>query len=189
MTWDHFFPARGRPWHVDYIETRDIWTWKWPTAESVLAYLDTLPIAIETYYKFYNGDISFGECRDKGEAILAYIDQYNSETVMAGMRKITFQSPNGDIHFDVPTVNTSHWGISSLLHSIAEGHPFVLGWFKRNDGKIQYSARVADDSDFDVSKLAKQFGGGGHMKASGFTLDHELEELPVSISRGPNGLV
>ncbi len=178
MAWDHFFPGVERPWHVDYIETRDIWTWKWPNAGDVLAFIDTLPISFETYDKLYDGDITFGECRDKGEAITAYIEQYNSETVLASMRKITFQSPDGSIHFDIPVVNTSHWGISSLLNGIAKGHPFVLAYFKRNDGKYQYSGRVAADSDFDVSKLAKSFGGGGHAKASGFTLDHEIEELP-----------
>ncbi len=178
MSWDYFFPGVERPWHVDYIETRDIWTWKWPNATDVLAFIDTLPISFETYDKLYDRDITFGECRDKGEAITAYIEQYNSETVLASMRQITFQAPDGSIHFDIPVVNTSHWGISSLLNGIAEGHPFVLAYFKRNDGKYQYSGRVAADSDFDVSKLAKSFGGGGHVKASGFTLDHEIEELP-----------
>ena len=94
MSWDHFFPGVARPWHVDYIETRDIWTWKWPTAKPVLAYLDTLPITIETYYKLFDGDITFGECLSGGESILAYIEQYNSETVLASCRKITFRDPN-----------------------------------------------------------------------------------------------
>jgi nanoRNase/pAp phosphatase (c-di-AMP/oligoRNAs hydrolase) len=65
----------------------------------------------------------------------------------------------------------------------------VLAYFKRNDGKYQYSGRVSDDSDFDVSKLAKSFGGGGHAKAAGFTLDHEIEELQPKGAgvRAPNG--
>mgnify|MGYP001569817196 FL=1 len=31
-------------------------------------------------------------------------------------------------------------------------------------------------SDVDVSKIAASFGGGGHSKASGFTLDGKLKE-------------
>jgi oligoribonuclease NrnB/cAMP/cGMP phosphodiesterase (DHH superfamily) len=178
MAWDNFFPGVDRPWIVDYVETRDIWVWKWPNAKDVLAFVDTLPITFETFDKLHDGDITFGECRDKGAAITAYIEQYNSETVLASMRQITFQAPDGSIHFDIPVVNTSHWGISSLLNGIADGHTFVLAYFKRNDGKYQYSGRVSANSDFDVSKLAKSFGGGGHAKASGFTLDHEIEELP-----------
>lgn len=177
MSWDHFFPGVERPWHVDYVETRDIWTWKWPNAKAALAYLDTLPIGFETFDKLHDRDIEHGECVQKGEAILAYIRQSNNETVMASMRQITFQSAIG-IHFDIPVVNTTHFGISELLNSIADGHDFVLGYFKRNDGKYQYSARVSADSSFDVSKLAKSYGGGGHAKAAGFTLDREIVELP-----------
>jgi hypothetical protein len=137
-----------------------------------------MPVSFETYDKLYDRDIEFGECAEKGRAIVAYIDQYNSETAMASMRKITFQAPDGSLHFDIPVVNASHWGNSHLLNSIADGHPFVLSYFRRNDGKYQYSARVSSESGFDVSKLAKSFGGGGHVKASGFTLDREIEELP-----------
>lgn len=178
MAWDHFFPGVDRPWIVDYVEDRDIWKWEWPNAKVALAYVDTLPIEFETFYRLYGGSITHGECVEKGEAILAYMRQYNSESVMASMRQITFQAPDLTIHFDIPLVNASHFGISELLNSIAEGHPFVLGYFRRNDGKYQYSARVSDSSDFDVSKLAKSYGGGGHAKAAGFTLDEELEELP-----------
>ena len=73
MAWDHFFPGVDRPWHVDYVETRDIWTWKWPNAKPALAYLDTLPIEFSTYDKLYDGDVTHGECVEKGAAILAYI--------------------------------------------------------------------------------------------------------------------
>ena len=179
MSWDHFFPEVARPWFVDYVETRDIWTWKYPNAKPALAFVDTLPIDISTFDKLYYGEITHGDCVANGGAILAYIKQYNSETVNSSLRKITFQDPNGNIHIDIPVVNTSHFGISELLNGIAEGYPFVLSYFKRNDGKYQYSARVSDNSNFDVSKLAKSYGGGGHAKASGFTLDHELQELPA----------
>jgi len=178
MSWDYFFPNEDRPWLVDYIETRDIWTWKWPTAEEVLAFLDTLPISFETYDKIHKGDITFGECRDKGEAIVQYIEMYNKETASAGTRFITFQCPSGEIYFDVPIVNASYKGISQLVHEICQGHDFGIGWFRRHDGKYQFSVRVSEDSTFDASKFCKSFGGGGHVKASGFTLPHEIVELP-----------
>ena len=143
-----------------------------------MAYLDTLPVDFETYDTLYYGEISFGECRDKGEAVLAYINKYDEETAGASTRYITFKSPNGDIHEDIPIVNASHWGTSSLVSKISQGHKFGMGWFRRKDGKYQFSVRVSDESDFDASKLCVDFGGGGHVKASGFTLDHEIKELP-----------
>jgi oligoribonuclease NrnB/cAMP/cGMP phosphodiesterase (DHH superfamily) len=178
IAWDHFFPGEPRPWLIDYIQDRDLWEWKLPTAEPILAYLDTLPVSFETYDKLASGDITFGQCLEGGEAILAYTRQYNKEVAAAGVRYITFQSPSGRIHFDIPIVNAAYKGISQLLHEICQGHPFALGWYRRSDGKYKFSARASDESDFDTSKFSKEYGGGGHVKASGFTLDHEIEELP-----------
>jgi len=44
--------------------------------------------------------------------------------------------------------------------------PFSVGWFVRSDGLFQYSLRSR--GDFDVSELAKLWGGGGHKAAAGF---------------------
>jgi oligoribonuclease NrnB/cAMP/cGMP phosphodiesterase (DHH superfamily) len=177
MSWDHFFPGVDRPWHVDYIETRDIWTWKYPDAVNVLNFLDTMPLSFVTYDKLYDGDIPFRECADKGEAITEYVNMYNKEVAEAATRYINFRSPGGTIHCNVPIVNASYKGISLLVHDICQHADFGIGWFKRHDGKYQFSVRVSEKSDFDASKLCKEFGGGGHAKASGFTLPHEIEEL------------
>ncbi len=180
MAWDHFWPDLDRPWFIDYIEDRDIWNWKWPNSRAALAFIDTLPKTFETYDKLMDGEPSIGDCTEKGYAILDYIDMYNEASIEAGSRLIDFQSPDGAIHLDIPCVNTSYFGISELLHKAAQGRKFALGWFRRHDGKYQYSVRVDENSDFDGSKLAACYGGGGHVKAAGFTLGHELVDLPTT---------
>ena len=180
MSWDHFFPGEDRPWFIDFIEDRDIWKWEWPNSRVALAYIDTMPKTFETYDKLLDGEPNIGECVDKGVAICQYIDQYNEASIEAGMRLIDFQAPNGDIHMDIPIVNAAYFGISLLLHEACKGHKFGLAWFRRSDGKYQFSVRVSEDSDFNGSKLAACYGGGGHVKAAGFVLDHELEELPTT---------
>ncbi len=177
MTWDHFFPGQDRPWFIDYIEDRDIWKWKWPNSRAALSFIDTMPKNFATYDRLLDGEPSIGSCTEKGYAILAYIDMYNEASVEAGSRLIDFQSPDGAIHLDIPCVNASYFGISEVLHKAAKDHKFALGYFRRHDGKYQYSVRVDEDSDFDGSKLAASYGGGGHVKAAGFRLDTELEEL------------
>jgi hypothetical protein len=180
MSWDHFFPGEERPWFIDYIEDRDIWKWQWPNSRAALAWIDTMPKTFETYDRLLNRDIEHGECVEKGAAILDYIDQYNAASIEAGCRLIDFQSPDGDIHLDIPVVNAAYFGISQLVHEACQGRKFGLGWFKRSDGKYQYSVRVDEDSDFSGSKLAGCYGGGGHVKAAGFVLDQELVELPTT---------
>jgi oligoribonuclease NrnB/cAMP/cGMP phosphodiesterase (DHH superfamily) len=180
MSWDHFFPGEERPWFIDYIEDRDIWKWQWPNSRAALAYIDTMPKTFETYDKLLDGEPNMGECVERGSAICEYIDQYNTQSIEASLRLVDFQAPNGDIHMDIPMVNVSMMGISLVVNEIAKGSKFALGWFRRNDGKYQFSIRVSADSDFDATKLAACYGGGGHVKASGFQLDHELEELPTT---------
>jgi len=177
MTWDHFFPGQDRPWFIDYIEDRDIWKWEFYNSREALAYIDTMPKDFETYDKLLDGEPSMGECVSRGSAICQYIDMYNTNSIEASLRYVDFQAPNGDIHRGIPMVNVSYMGISLVVNEIAKGHKFGIGWFRRNDGKYQFSVRVAEDSDFDATKLAACYGGGGHIKAAGFSLDHELKEL------------
>lgn len=178
MAWDHFFPDQERPWLIDYIETRDIWTWKWPNAEPALAYLDTLPRNFQTYDKIYAGEITLEDCITLGTPVRAFIETSIDEGIDAALRHICFQAPDLSIHCDIPIINGSAKSISDLINRFAVGHKFGLGYFRRKDGKYQYSVRVPADSDFDGNALANQYGGGGHVKAAGFQLPNELVELP-----------
>ena len=45
--------------------------------------------------------------------------------------------------------------------------------YENEDGTYKGSLRV--NGDYDVAKVASVFGGGGHVKAAGFTIDGPLE--------------
>ncbi len=62
-------------------------------------------------------------------------------------------------------------GISNFLNSLGEGK-VALVLTEMPDGKIKGSFRTT--SNIDVAALAKQFGGGGHTKAAGFTMAGKL---------------
>jgi phosphoesterase RecJ-like protein len=61
----------------------------------------------------------------------------------------------------------------------------VLFLREQKDGTVKLSAR--SKTDFDVNRLARRFGGGGHAKASGATLAAltaaALEELASASAR------
>lgn len=71
----------------------------------------------------------------------------------------------------VPCINTTY-AVSELVGTLAESAHFAVGWFQRQDGRFVYSLRSR--GDFDVSDVAKAFGGGGHRNAAGFTVDSLL---------------
>ncbi len=57
----------------------------------------------------------------------------------------------------------------------------VCFFFKEErDGRVKVSAR--SNGTFDVSKFAKQFGGGGHPAASGFRLEADVEGAPEIVA-------
>ncbi len=74
--------------------------------------------------------------------------------------------------FDVTDKDTE--GIANFLNNIGESKTALL-LKEQDNGTVKGSFRTTAD-DVDVSALAKQFGGGGHKKAAGFTVFGRLEE-------------
>lgn len=64
-------------------------------------------------------------------------------------------------------------GMSEVLRSIV-GVEVSVFLKERPDGKIKASMRSKDS--FDVAALAAEFGGGGHIRAAGFTSELSLDE-------------
>lgn len=64
-------------------------------------------------------------------------------------------------------------GAINLINTIPEAKAAIL-FSETKDGKIRASIRTENDQ-VDVSRLANIFGGGGHKKASGFTLNGQMK--------------
>lgn len=63
-------------------------------------------------------------------------------------------------------------GVVNLINTIPDSKAAIL-FYEIDDGKIRASIRTENEK-VDVSRLAKIFGGGGHKKASGFTVEGKL---------------
>jgi hypothetical protein len=169
ITYDELFEDE-RPPLVDYVEDRDLWRFKLPASKEINAYIGSYD---QTFRRW--SDIS-GILRQEseravvgGSAILRSVDRYCQE-----MAKQAFIARLGS--HDAPCVNAPYINTSELVGHLAERVPalFAFGWFQRGDGLYQYSLRSR--GPFDVSELAKQFGGGGHKNAAGFTVEELVHE-------------
>ncbi len=60
-------------------------------------------------------------------------------------------------------------GIANFMNNLGDGKASLI-LKEKEDGNIKGSFRTTDDN-FDVASIAKALGGGGHKKASGFTLN------------------
>lgn len=171
MAWDHFFPETPRPWLVDYVEDRDLWLKGLPFSDAANAYISTIEFDFDEWDKLEQ--MSLEEAVVLGRPVVAKTQQYVREVLKNAMR-VNFCG------YVVPIVNAPQVDISELLHElakrpfketldIAEPPEFAMGWWQRSDGRFQYSLRSI--GDFDVSKLAKDYDGGGHKNAAGFERD------------------
>lgn len=159
ITWDHFNHGASRPWLVNYVEDRDLWRFALPDSEAVNAWLSCLPFDFATWSREEN--VSMSAIVANGSAVALKTATFVAE-VRKNARRVTFEG------FSVPCVNAAHIDISELVGALSEGEPFAMGWWQCADGKFSYSLRSR--GNFDVSEIAKRYGGGGHRNAAGFVV-------------------
>ncbi len=64
-------------------------------------------------------------------------------------------------------------GLINFLNSMIDGVDTVLVYYERDDGSVKGSLR---SQTVDVSTLAQKYGGGGHIRASGFQIPNSSLE-------------
>ncbi len=199
LAWDHF-SSEPRPWLIDYVEDRDLWTWRLPDSRKVSAFVNHQVQSFERW-DYMAHAMTPEDARQSGAAAKDVVDHYVADTV----KKARIYSIADHL---VPVVNATYWHTSEVLEHLSlqdisvdaeEGmridevthHPdhainlnewvqpaFAMSWYIRPDGKHSYSLRSRDRHDgteaFDVSALAKRFGGGGHHRAAGFAVSQPI---------------
>lgn len=155
-------------WLVDYVEDRDLWKFKRPLSKEVSAFYASVPMTFEEWDKVEAMGVA--KIAEAGKSILRYIDTYGDKVI----EHATYEVIGENV---IPCINTAYMNISDHVGKLAEKNPeapYALGYFRRGDGEWQFSLRSR--GDFDVSVIAKMYGGGGHKSAAGF----QLSVLPWS---------
>lgn len=164
MARDYFAGFGHECWLVDYTQDRDLWRFALPGSKLVNAYIGTLPQTFEAYERA--SALTASDAERLGVGSDAYKSMY-VEKLCQHARRVGFAG-----YVDVPVVNAPYVGISEVVGALADSSQFAIGWFLRGDGKIAVSLRSR--GDFDVSALAKRYGGGGHKNAAGFTVQADV---------------
>lgn len=161
MARDFFHPGLAS-WLVDYTQDRDLWRFALPQSKLINAYIGTLKQTFEEYEEVHRV-LEAQDAARLGAGANAYKEMY--------VEKMVKHAPRWHFagHDDIPLVNAPYIGISEMVGALAETALFAVGWFQRSDGKVAFSLRSR--GEFDVSEIATRFGGGGHAKAAGFTVD------------------
>jgi len=160
LAWDHFHAA-PRPDFIEYVQDRDLWRRQLPG-------IDEFTMALRSYpqdFAVWDGLVAGGMAAmiAEGKAIGRYYRLRCAEfrraaymTTLAGEK--------------IWIANAPYFAASEVAGELAErGLAFGACYFEVGRGRYQYSLRSR--GAFDVSAVAKQFGGGGHRNAAGFTVD------------------
>jgi oligoribonuclease NrnB/cAMP/cGMP phosphodiesterase (DHH superfamily) len=173
LTWEYFVkePKVPTPKLIQYIADRDIWTFKLPYSKEINA---VVAIRTQTFdaYSSLDHQLSYAweEVRWSGASLLTQHEKICGEIIPLA-RDIQLKDEDGNTHLGL-AANCNYQFASEVGNLLAkQSGTFGATYFSDSEGKVKFSIR--SNGDYDVSKIAKAYGGGGHRNASGFTLTPE----------------
>lgn len=161
LAWD-FFVGGPRPRFVDYIEDRDLWRKR-------LAHGDEFTIALRSYpqdfevWDHLSNDVK--SLLEQGHVLQRYYRRRVEEF------KRSAYGAYIDGHLAM-IANAPYFAASDVAGELCLEYPlcaFGACYFEVESGRFQYSLRSR--GEFDVSSIARVFGGGGHRRAGGFAVN------------------
>ena len=170
LAWDYFVNGK-RPMFIEYIQDRDLWRKRLPNVDAFTFGLRSYPQEFATWDMLIERgtDALIGE----GQIIARYYRLRVDELKRSAYRAILAGQP-------VWIANAPVFAASEVAGELAgRDAAFGVTYFQAEGDRFDYELRSRGDCD--VSAIARQFGGGGHKDAAGFsapTLVHTSAGAP-----------
>lgn len=159
IAWDYFHPEKEAPLLIRHIEDRDLWRFKLPHTAEVHIALCAVPFDFKVW-----DQLDVATLVQSGLA-MSKLQQQQVKTICAKANLISLAG------FQIPAVNTCLYfsEVPQHLLTIFPEAKFAAYFYdyQGDDGWLrQWGLRSR--GDFDVSEIARLYGGGGHKSAAGF---------------------
>ena len=161
ITWDYFYPDDPAPQLIKHVQDHDLWLFKLENTKEVIAALYS-----------YEFDFGLWEYMSKnlnqlyieGDALLR--DKLKTCNQLTKHPQLLYIAG-----FKIPAVNCSAKYSSDIGNMLSLYSPFAATYYINENFDVMFSLRSNKEYfDYsDVSEIAKQYGGGGHYFASGFS--------------------
>lgn len=171
LAWDYFHRTPA-PQFFRYLQDRDLWLQELPHGTEFTMALRSHPQDIALWRKF-----SVEHLIDEGRDIVRYYRQRIEELKLTAV-------PRTLGGHTVPTCNAPYFAASEVAGELAPAGSFAACYFF-NGKAWQFSLRSRDG--FDVGAFARQFGGGGHVAAAGFSVPFLPWQRPVEFPEAELG--
>lgn len=178
LTWDYFYPASEQPMVVQYIQDGDLWTDKYTGTPYLGTFLEssnfTVPEFVEFIQRVINEEIeqpkpSYDSLNVAiGDGLVMYDYKMGlCKSIASKAKPTTLKDGTSALTVCCPGELASNVG--ALLYDNPNSNGVAITYEMLGD-TVKYSMRVSAESSFDASLYAKQFGGGGHKKAAGWSI-------------------
>jgi len=164
LAWQWFNPDKQPPRLIEHIQDRDLWQFKLEGTREIQAALSSYPYDFEVWDKFMaNKNQELEALKRDGEAIERKLLTDIKALIKSGKRRMNIGG------YNVPVLNASSAYVSDAGNIMSVNEPFAACYWDHPGGR-SFSLRSSEEG-IDVSEVAKKYGGGGHAKASGFTVE------------------
>jgi oligoribonuclease NrnB/cAMP/cGMP phosphodiesterase (DHH superfamily) len=165
LAWRHFHPQEPPPRLVLAVEDGDLWRHAMPETRAIYLRLSFEPRTFENWSEIARQTASDGGFRafaDEGRVLLEE-REFQVERLLLERYEVVLEGETG------LAAQGEAFYRSELGHRLAElSGTYGLVWYPRDGG---YHVSLRSIGDYDVERLARRFGGGGHRNAAGFTLE------------------
>jgi len=164
LTWEWFNPGLPAPKLIEHIQDRDLWLFELDDTREITMGLSSYPYDFNVWDKLIankSGELKL--LKRDGEAIQRKLQKDIDELIANGVRRMKIGG------YNVPVLNVSSTYVSDAGNIMSVNEPFAACYWDHSGGR-SFSLR-ASENGVDVCEVAKQYGGGGHVKAAGFTVE------------------
>jgi oligoribonuclease NrnB/cAMP/cGMP phosphodiesterase (DHH superfamily) len=159
LAWRYFFNDQEPPQLLKHIEDRDLWSFKLPGTREIQAAIFSYPYDFAVWDKLM-AEEDLTSLIHAGMAIERKHFKDIKELLIVMQRRVII----GGIM--VPVANLPYTMASDAGHIMAQEAPFAATYYDKPEGRV-FSLR-SKEGGWDVSLIAKDYGGGGHKHAAGF---------------------
>lgn len=170
LAWEYFHPTLPVPMGIQYIEDRDLWRFQFDDTRAFCEGLKHENQDFEIWDIIFNSPLLIQDVIRRGETLLNAMERRVQTVAKRPLRHIRLSNGNGEaIEFRCANVCNE---ISETGNAICKktGFPSATFFISTEKGEVVVSLRSTDDIGVDVSQVARQYGGGGHRNAAGFSM-------------------
>jgi uncharacterized protein len=183
LSWEYVH-STPLPKLFEYIQDRDLWTWKLEHSREVSTYLELVVDLSTCTFEEFGTLVDLAETNidtmvETGSTLIEYKNQLMTRIINDAV--ICDFKVNGVTYTGIPIVNSNIFQ-SEIGNILSKQSEFAAVFSYDMIGDMyKFSLRSNEHSLLNLSELAKLFGGGGHVHAAGFSIPSEkMKDVVIS---------